>query len=84
MNPLQHRRMRRLVEVYADGEADAVTARRVGTHLSQCRSCQDLADWLAATRQALRRRLPHGVTPRGAAPGRGGPHPRRGPARGPS
>jgi len=52
---LQHRKIRRAVEVCLDGEADAVLAAEVRRHLSECWSCSQDGEWLLLIRASLHR-----------------------------
>lgn len=54
MTKRQHRKIRRYVEVYLDGEADPALAVEVRRHLGQCWSCSQDAEWLALVKAALR------------------------------
>jgi len=51
-----HRRMRRAVERFVDGEAPLGERARVFAHLRACRSCRRGALFLVGLRGALRRR----------------------------
>jgi hypothetical protein len=51
---VQHRKIRRAVEVYLDGEADSALAVDIRRHLDQCWSCSQDAEWLLLVKAALR------------------------------
>ncbi len=53
MNHFEHRRLRKGVAAYVDGEADAALAVAVRRHLTECWSCSEDAEWLALVKAAL-------------------------------
>lgn len=55
MRTLQHRKIRRAVEVYLDGEADSVLAAEIQRHLRDCWSCSQDGEWLLLIKASLRR-----------------------------
>ncbi|GAC1376246.1 MAG: hypothetical protein NVSMB4_04950 [Acidimicrobiales bacterium] len=59
--PLAHRRMRRAVEAYLDGELPADAGTEVAHHLAMCWECSTVADTLRLLKHALRRRRDHGM-----------------------
>jgi anti-sigma factor RsiW len=64
---LGHRRMRRAVEAYLDGELSPEAVAQVARHLSICWDCSALAETLLLLRRSLRRRretTPQTVTER--------------------
>lgn len=54
MNMLRHRRLRRRLGPYLDGELDAGPAREVGAHLRDCWGCSGDAELHRLIRAALR------------------------------
>ncbi len=55
VNRFEHRRLRKGVEAYLDGEADPALAVTVRRHLSECWSCSEDAQWLALVKAAVAR-----------------------------
>lgn len=53
-NTREHRVLRRGVETYLDGEADAGLAVMVHRHLAECWACSADAEWLSLIKIALR------------------------------
>ncbi len=51
----EHVLVRRRIETYLDGEADAVLALRVRRHLAECWACSENAEWSSLTKGALAR-----------------------------
>lgn len=51
---LQHRKIRRAVETYLDGEADPALAVAIRRHLGECWTCSQNAEWLLLVKAALR------------------------------
>jgi hypothetical protein len=51
---LQHRKIRRAVGLYLDGEADPALAVDIRRHLGECWSCSQDAEWLLLLKAALR------------------------------
>ena len=51
----EHQKLRRGVEEYVDGEADAALAASVREHLEGCWLCSEDAEWLAMVKATLRR-----------------------------
>jgi anti-sigma factor RsiW len=56
MHALAHRRMRRAVDAYIDGELDAVEASAVTAHLDECWGCSGEAETLRLIKRSLRAR----------------------------
>jgi len=53
---LAHRRMRRTLEAYLDGELPPQAGSEVARHLSVCWECSTLAETIRLLKRALRRR----------------------------
>jgi anti-sigma factor RsiW len=53
MNWLAHRRMRRTVSAYLDGEVDAATAAEVADHLRHCQDCSGDAELIGLIKTSL-------------------------------
>ncbi len=53
-NTREHRVLRRGVETYLDGEADASLAVLVHGHVAECSACSADAEWLFLIKTALR------------------------------
>lgn len=56
MHALTHRRMRRAVGAYVDGELDAADTSAVTAHLDECWGCSGEADTLRLIKRSLRGR----------------------------
>jgi anti-sigma factor RsiW len=56
MSPLTHRRMRRAVTAYLDGELDATDAHAVAAHLRECWACSGDAEVTRMIKRSLRNR----------------------------
>lgn len=65
------REVGRVLQSYLDGEVDALTARRVGRHLEQCRRCGLEGEAYTQIKQSLARRHGGSVDPEAVARLRG-------------
>jgi anti-sigma factor RsiW len=50
---LQHRKLRRAIESYLDGEADPALAAEIRRHLAECWTCSEDAELLRLVKVAL-------------------------------
>lgn len=55
MSPVEHQRLRRLVEAYVDGELEPRRAEAVRTHVRRCWECGGQVEVVLLIRAALRR-----------------------------
>ncbi len=53
VNHFEHRKLRKGVAAYVDGEADTALAVAVRRHLTECWSCSEDAEWLALVKATL-------------------------------
>jgi len=54
-DPVKHRKLRRMVSAYVDGEIESAQAQQVSEHLAQCWECRAAAQLLRVMKESLRR-----------------------------